>query len=77
MTGGRWVPVDEHPRGNFWFADRVTADDYDGVITEGYPWRVFIQLQGMVDHLSGQFATREAAEAFIRDDVLGATAEIV
>jgi hypothetical protein len=68
--------VGDHPRGNFWFADYVTEDDYEGVITAGFPWRVFIQLAGLVDHLSGQFATKEDAEAFIRDDILGAGAQL-
>lgn len=65
--------VGDHPRGNFWFADRL-AEDETGYHPK-FPWAVFIQLAGHVDHLSAGFPDEEAAEQFIRDDILGAGAQ--
>jgi hypothetical protein len=64
----------DHPRGNYWFADRL-AEDEPGYNAQ-FPWRVFIQLPGMVDHLDMGFQTENAAEEFIRNDILGAGADV-
>lgn len=66
--------IGDHPRGNYWFADQLAEDEED--YHPQFPWRVFIQLAGMVDHLDACFPSKEAAEAYIRDDILGAGADI-
>jgi hypothetical protein len=76
-----WMPVPaypgdgtaEHPRGNYWFASH--HQDGDGKFPAGCPWRAFIQLPGMVDHLDTWFSSQEDCEVFIRDDILGAPLE--
>jgi len=67
--------IGDHPRGNFWFADRLTEDEIESEADRQFPWRVFIQLNGLVDHLDSGYPTQQAAEQYIRDDILGAGAE--
>ena len=67
--------MSDHPKGNYWFASHWQEDD-DQPHPKGYPWRVYIQLPGYVDHLDIWYPTQEAAEAFIRDDILGAGADL-
>lgn len=68
------MTIPQHPRGNHWFASHWQEDDSE-MPPEGFPWRVYIQLPGLVDHLNSWFPTQEAAEQYIRDDILGAGAE--
>ena len=62
--------MNDHPRGNYWFASRWQEGDEPH--PDGFPWRPYIQLPGMVDHLDTWFPTKEACEEYIRSDILGA-----
>lgn len=73
MTVKGWIG--DHPRGNYWTVIQLEEGDeyYD---PERPMWGVFLQLSGMVAPLAQGFYSAEGAEAFIRDDILGAGADI-
>lgn len=64
-----------HPRGNFWFVDQLTDDD-EYFDPKRPMWGVFLQLPGLISPMGTGFYSAESAGAFIRDDILGAGAEI-
>jgi hypothetical protein len=70
-------PARQHPRGNYWFAADWPDDEEKGWPEgEEFCWRVWIQLPGMVDCLSTRFESESDAEDFIREDIIGAAAEL-
>lgn len=50
-----------------WFAD--IADDEEQVL--GFPWRVYLQLEGWCPSIDGRFASKTEAEDFIKKDIIG------
>ncbi len=62
-----------HPKGNFWFVDRLDEDNPD--YNPRCPWAIFIQLPGMTDRLSALYPDQGSAEAFIRFNLAGAGAD--
>ena len=67
--------IGDHPRGNYWTV--LQLEEGDEYYDPGRPvWGVFLQLPGMVAPLGQGFFSEEDAETFIRDDILGAGADI-
>lgn len=49
-----------------WFSDRDADAPY-----AKYPWRPYLQLDGMCLSLDNWFRTEEECDAFLRTDVIG------
>lgn len=57
------------PQGNFWFAEYDEAHSL-----AGFRWTPCLQMEGLTFTGNSWFATAEACEEFIRDEILGAAA---
>jgi hypothetical protein len=69
-----WVEEKHHPKGNFWFVDKLEYGDnfYD---EDRDMWGVFLQIPGMVVSVELGFTDPKDAATFIQDDILGAETE--